>query len=714
MSFDVERLYDLLPAIYRIRDAEEGEPLKALLSVIAEEVAVLEEDLEQLYDDQFIETCADWVVPYIGDLIGYRTLYEFNDLESEVGRRRAEVANTIAYRRRKGTAAVLEQLAKDVTGWNARAVEFFQLLATTQYMNHLRPENHYSPDMRRSDILEYLDTPFDCVAHTLDVRGIKSRRGRYNIPNIGIFLWRLRAYPITRGTAKEVDDGCYTFNPLGIDAPLFNPEQSEDEITHIAEPVNVPEPLRRRPLYRELEAMRQALADGDGAGEGVYFGRNPVLAVVKDGELIPAGEVLICDLSDWHRPAETKLYGTPPEPFGIQVAVDPVLGRLTFPAGISLEDAAIEVSYACGFSADMGGGEYPRPDREYSRPDLPVPTSTVSTGGLTIPEALAGIGTSKDYVIEINNSSTIDSDLSITLNAGQRLTIQAKDEKRPVIGGSVTINAAEGIEVVLDGLLIAGHIEVNGDAPMKLKLRHCTIPPWQLDSSGKPEPLTTPSVAWLSDASSGTLTLDHTISGRIIVADGVQVKIKDAIIDALQDEGVALAASDDGIKPAGTVNIVRSTVVGVVSVREIALAENSIFSGLVTSQRKQQGCVRFSYLPPDSRVPRRYYCQPDRAVKEAIDAAIKDEPHISATEKDRIAAEIKSWLKPCFTGQHYSQPGYAQLHLSSPLEIRSGADDGSEMGAFHDLYQIRRETNLRVRLDEYLRFGLEVGIVYAT
>lgn len=708
MSFDVERLYDLLPAIYRIRDAEQGEPLKALLSVIAEEVAVLEEDLEQLYDDQFIETCADWVVPYIGDLIGYRTLYEFNDLISEVGRRRAEVANTIAYRRRKGTAAVLEQLAEDVTGWNARAVEFFQLLATTQYLNHLRPENHYSPDLRRSDILEYLDTPFDRVAHTLDVRSIKSRRGRYNIPNIGIFVWRLRAYPVTRGTAKEVKDGCYTFNPLGIDAPLFNPEQSEDEITHIAEPVNVPEPLRRRPLYRELEAMRQALTDGDGMGEGAYFGRNPVLAVVKDGTHIPAREILICDLSDWRRPADTKLYGTPPEPFDIQVAVDPVLGRLAFPVGSSLDGTTIEVSYSYGFSADMGGGEYPRPD-------LPVPTSTVSTGGLTLPEALAGIGTSKDYIIEIDNSSTIDSDLSITLNAGQRLTIRAKDVKRPVIGGSVTINAADGIEVVLDGLLIAGHIEVNGDAPMKLKLLHCTIPPWlKLDSSGKPEPLTTPSVAWLAGASSSTLTLDHTISGRIVVADGVQVEIKDATVDALQDEGVALAASDDGIEPAGTVNIVRSTVVGVVSVREIALAENSIFSGLVTSQRKQQGCVRFSYLSPDSRVPRRYYCQPDRAVKEAIDAAIKDNPHISTAKKDWIAADIKSWLKPCFTGQHYSQPGYAQLHLSSPLEIRSGSDDGSEMGAFHDLYQIRRETNLRVRLDEYLRFGLEAGIVYAT
>ena len=39
MSFDVERLYELLPAIYRLRDAEHGETLKALLGVIAEPVS---------------------------------------------------------------------------------------------------------------------------------------------------------------------------------------------------------------------------------------------------------------------------------------------------------------------------------------------------------------------------------------------------------------------------------------------------------------------------------------------------------------------------------------------------------------------------------------------------------------------------------------------------------------------------------------------------
>src|SRR5205809_6128610 len=64
MSLDADTLYDLLPAVYRVRDAQLGEPLRALLGVIARELGALEQDLEQLYHDQFIETCADWVAPY--------------------------------------------------------------------------------------------------------------------------------------------------------------------------------------------------------------------------------------------------------------------------------------------------------------------------------------------------------------------------------------------------------------------------------------------------------------------------------------------------------------------------------------------------------------------------------------------------------------------------------------------------------------------------
>ena len=114
--------------------------------VIQEQLGVVAEDLDQLYDDQFIETCAPWVIPYIGDLIGYQAV---KGIAPAIDNPRSEVADTISFRRRKGTVLVMEQLARDVTGWGAHAVEFFQVLGDTQYMNHIRPWNHYAPDLRR-------------------------------------------------------------------------------------------------------------------------------------------------------------------------------------------------------------------------------------------------------------------------------------------------------------------------------------------------------------------------------------------------------------------------------------------------------------------------------------------------------------------------------------------------------------------------------------
>jgi hypothetical protein len=51
-----------------------SEVLRKLLGVVAAQLEVLRTDLAQIYDDQFIETCAEWVLPYIGDLVGIRPL----------------------------------------------------------------------------------------------------------------------------------------------------------------------------------------------------------------------------------------------------------------------------------------------------------------------------------------------------------------------------------------------------------------------------------------------------------------------------------------------------------------------------------------------------------------------------------------------------------------------------------------------------------------
>ena len=140
-----DRLFLRLPAHIRARDAEQGHTLRALLAIAEAELDLLEDDTATLYDNAFIETCEAWVVPYIGDLLGTRRL---NPVGFPL---RAYVANTLGYRRAKGTAAVVEQIARDVTGYPARVVEYWRHLIQAQHSNHVRAGNAQAVDIRDTD-----------------------------------------------------------------------------------------------------------------------------------------------------------------------------------------------------------------------------------------------------------------------------------------------------------------------------------------------------------------------------------------------------------------------------------------------------------------------------------------------------------------------------------------------------------------------------------
>jgi len=143
-------------------------------------------------------------------------------------------------------------------------------------------------------------------------------------------------------------------------------------------------------------------------------------------------------------------------------------------------------------------------------------------------------------------------------------------------------------------------------------------------------------------------------------------------------------------------------VIGKVFVHAIDLAENSIFMSRVRVGRRQRGCVRFCYVAPGSRTPRRYQCQPDM-VEQAVAAG-----DVQAKEREQLR------VRPQFNSARYGTPTYCQLALTCAPEIRGGADDESEMGAFHDLYQPQREANLRARLDEFTPAGMDAGLIFAS
>jgi len=125
------KLWSLMPAIYRTLDTDAfnaNGPLREMVNRIGAQAAVLRRSIDRLWEDQSIETCDDWVIAYIGDLLATNLV---NSLDARG--QRIDVAKTIYYRRRKGTLAVLEEIAANITGWDARVVEFFRRLSRTRH-----------------------------------------------------------------------------------------------------------------------------------------------------------------------------------------------------------------------------------------------------------------------------------------------------------------------------------------------------------------------------------------------------------------------------------------------------------------------------------------------------------------------------------------------------------------------------------------------------
>jgi hypothetical protein len=695
--------------VYRERDAAlrvgtQAGPLESLLAVIAEQGAVVDGDVMRLYDDWFIETCQEWLAPYIGDLLAVRYL---NPVTAATVSARAFVANTLRYRRAKGTVALLELLASDVTGWRARAVEFFQLLETTQYAKHIRIRNRRTPNLRDTATLELLGGAFDSIAHTAEARS-PVRGGRYSIPNVGIHLWRLEAFPLSRVTPRPAQGHPLGFNcsPLGLDQQLFNPAPDAPPADRLATELDVPEPLRRRPLYDELEAHRAA-----SASPLVYFDpSDPVLRVFgATGEIDPK-DIYVCNLSQWTVPKAG-------------VAVDPVLGRLVASA---TSFNPLQVSYAFGFSGELGGGPYDRRQAiacwfqpKVRQVDWQAGVLSTAPAGSTqpYPDPVKAVSAWNQFIavsapafgliaIEDSASYNVSQMPPIVVPAGSRLAIVAAGlpnpaslgefdptMRRPHLRGdiSVTGTAVAGAndpgDLVLEGLLIEGGLTVSAGNLGGLRIEHSTL----LPRSG---------LASLQVSANAQLEVDvcRSICGQLNLTDrATRLRLEDSIVDGVvslanPQNVTAIAAQSTPVEMATT------TVLGLTGAETLE-ASNCLFYQAVTVARRQAGCVRFSYEPAASVTPRRFRCQPDLAI---------------SAPGAPSEAEVRRKLEPHFTAVDYGSAGYCQLHQSTAPELRTGAEDGSEMGAFSFLKQPQREQNMVAALDEYLRAGLVAGIFYVT
>ena len=577
-------------------------------------------------------------------------------------------------------------------------MEFRRLLAFAQPVRILGTETCARlrtgrvVDVRRGDRLDRLDGPFDEIAHAVDVRRITSHRGigRYGIDEVGLFVWRLGSYSVTHAPAynSDRDRGRFTFSILGHDTPLGVLPVAEPTPAHLADETDVPGFLRRLAFD---------------ANPGQYYGPAKSLCIWLSGDAgadpIPLSQIVPADLTGW---GYTPVRG--------QVAVDPALGRIAFPPR-SAPDQGVWVSYHYLFSADIGGGEYPRAASPAGATVYPVGPGQRYT---TINDALTQWKTDKtgpqppaEAVIELIGSAAYQEPLDIAVDLGDRLTLRAAPGSRPVIRlldwyanlpdalqitGTGT-GTGHPPQVTLDGLLVTGRsVRVKGVIG-RLLITDCTfVPGWSLDPDCTCQHPDEPSLE-LTDTTA-CVQIERSILGSIVVIrDEVHEEpsllfLSDSVLDSCARDGFALSGADNRYADV-VLAMRRTTVIGRLRPHAVSTVENSIVTGRFEVARRQQGCVRFCWIAPGSAIPQHFHCEPE----------VSGDPL-------RVV--------PQFTSEQYGTPGYAQLSRRGPAEIARGADDGAEMGAFHDLFQPQRLDNLSLRLAEYAPAGCDAGIIIVT
>ncbi|MGO9152923.1 hypothetical protein [Mycobacterium sp.] len=518
-----DKLWSLVPAAYRAADSEtlDGDgPLRELLNRIGASMAVVRRSIDRLWEDQSIETCDSWVIPYIAQLLATNLVPAMDERGQ-----RLDVANTIYYRRRKGTVALLEQLAHDVTGYETRVIEFFRRLARNRH--NLDPaigRPASGPDPTAALTLQRLEqltglltgtpaggwadlriplgaaltgTAFDEYAHRLDVRYGKGNLGWYGIPKIGFFLWRTVSVAVDRASPVPVTNcpGHFAVDPTGRQIPLFTaaargPNDYGDNW--------LPVPVWQLPMPL-TDALWEAITAAPGPTHYpdpnaiTLWGASLSVSAADSGDIVPVG----------------------------QVQVWPEVGRFHMVAGAPAE---VEVGYHYGLFSLIGAGPYDRRQLGVTVPADPPPVTTIPGGSANeLTNAIATLGSSGTIVIRDGLTVTGVGNPPVGVTD---VTIRADDEKRAVIrtaAGTEWVFTGDNATLRLEGLLLSGADLVLRGSYTDVELSCCTLDPGT--SGSLRSPATTwdvsadrrdlsPVTVWV-EGTVQSLTVDRCITGPI-------------------------------------------------------------------------------------------------------------------------------------------------------------------------------------------------------
>jgi len=742
--------WNLMPEVYRHEDGYADPPgqLRALCDTLGASAAVARRSIDRVLADSRVDDADGWALPYIARLLGTRLTSSLNP-----SARRADIAHTIAYRRRAGTPHLLERLADDIADWDAVASEGFQrlvrrwhLLDTTVPIGPATrtPRGGYArlSSVRVSDVL---DGAFDDLAHRPQIRPPDAGRGRlYEIPGVNLFVYRQYAFTLSGVIPFQLDATHYTLDPSGRDVPLFqrggldllpaSPNQRFEDSFHC-------EPKRewsvRAPITcRRLNAATYRV-DDDPANPpqwaplvGCTFA--DAQALIEEASAI--GGIVIADLLDAALTSDSPKANLVARAATAAPSLDLALAANA--AGVSLDPHALIGAGLAGWADAAVTGAWVRALVDPARGRVQLTAAPAAGVHLqarrhhygifwpvgagthdrrrTLPQGgtPVTVGTSPNFTALPGDRRFADSRTYTPTTAAGRVQVTgnvrmwAVDGERPYVRfaapaaqRAIRVSASGGTRTLeIDGLWIG--IALNG-APAPADLAEIvldgnwdrvTLRDLTLDPGGVQAVLVAAPVVRIAHV-------------RLVIAGTVaQLAIERCILGSIAERtGLPAAACS-----AASVSIRDSIVIGYGTEPAISLGtaelmlDRSTVMGDVLCQRAE---ISQSIIDGDVRV------------ENAQDSCFR---FSAARSGGRIPAQFESVLFPdglpaeTFVSRRFGDPGLAQLSIACPTSVARGAENGTEMGVYNRALDPIKHDDLAAKIAEYAPVQARVQIVTVT
>lgn len=750
-QYYTEKIWEMIPAIYRHEDGIGDNPgvLRAIVEVIASQATILRRSQDRLWEDQFIDLCDSWSVPYIGDLVATRLLSDLNRRGQRV-----DVAKTIYYRRRKGTLRVLEELISDITSWEGKVVENFLRLGRARHRLDPQPEplaGRFSgtlpggwADLRQSSTSELSGGPFDEYYHTPDIRRHRGQLGRYGIPKLAIHLYRLKAYTVTGVTPFAAgDDQRFTFDPSGRDIPLFNERNRIDDWDEWRSALEweMPLPIRCRLLghaeYRLSEAAVQELATSAGLStDTVTFLRNLGVWEFKDGTLMRA---TLLDMA-----------GTAPAVVATELS-DPAFFPLLLIHTI-IEQCGKQALLPNRLIKDQSG----QVDPEHGAITVFQPTPlqiftaeqivAANLHNWNLSPAYLGrvFGTlgARELAIDAEKGRFMFADGSWTdpfvnycygfsgpIGAGTyfRRVVEDSQPTLEITGGGNALSALTNL-----GVYQINDSKTYSPVPNKLAIEDLTIQAanlqrpylqlnrnWRLRAKLNNDACLCLDGLWIGNRSDQQYDIRIQRNYKCVMIRNCTIDpgdtAKNILAEAIHPVRLTIEGSIDELYIIGSITgsiltqgggLIEKVFItdSIIQSLDTSIAAIELGSGLLDIKRSTvMGAVNCHQLQASEVIITQ------KSMVTNVQAGCFR--FSAAPAESRLPRPYESYLFPenenrWFNATRFGQPAYAQLSETTPAQVQRGAENGSEMGAFNSLLNPIKLDDLNTKIQEYMPFGL--------